>query len=79
MPATFSGIFYVSTINNRSLTCHLIDSAADTFETVVMTYYPPRLMDSAPFPEPLPVQPQHVYFISGFIAIQNRNYRDPLV
>ena len=80
MPCHFSGVFYLSSIYNRSLTCHFISDDPDTSQTVNMTNYAPSITErDGPFHEPDPAQPQKVYFITGIMAIENSNYIAPLV
>ena len=80
MPCHFSGVFYLSSIYNRSLTCHFISDDPDTSQTVNMTYYAPSITKrDGRFHEPEPAHPEKVHFITGIMAIENSNYTAPLV
>ena len=84
MPCNFSGVFYLSGIQNRSLTCHFIDECPDGSQNVNcvnMTYFAPQSLieSNGPFYEPPPMQPLKAYFITGIMAIENNCYSSPLV
>ena len=75
MPCTFAGVFLVSQIENSQLICSFRDDVGDIHQVNINYYFPTNI--ERPFPEAYEaVQPGHVYFITGFFALADK---DPIV
>ena len=75
MPCMFSGIFYVTGIDNNKLTCKVSDESGDSESIEISYYFPAKIL--RPFPEAFEtVTPGHVYFIVSTFALKENN---PLV
>jgi hypothetical protein len=75
MPCHFSGIFYITELENNKMVCSANDENGN-LQQVDIGYYYPSNMDR-PFPEAYEfVEPGHVYFITGYFALENK---EPIV
>lgn len=75
MPCQFSGIFYVTAINNNKLICQVSDESGDLDDIEISYYFPAKI--PRPFPEAFETAiPGHVYFIVGTFALKGNT---PLV
>ena len=71
MPCHFSGIFYIKQIENNMLTCSISDENGDIQQMDINYYFPANV--DRPFPEAYEsIQSDHVYFITGSFAINNK-------
>ena len=75
MPCTFAGVFLVSQIENSQLICSFQDDVGDIHQVNINYYFLTNI--KRPFPEAYEaVQPGHVYFITCFFALADK---DPIV
>ena len=72
MPCHFSGIFHVSQFKDNKLLCSFSDENGDVHEIEIIYYFPNTA--ERPFPQAYEIiQPDHVYFITGSISLQNKD------
>jgi hypothetical protein len=69
MPCNFSGIFYVTRIDNNKLIWEVSDESGDLDNIEISYYFPANIL--RPFREPFEtVRPGNVYFIVGTFALK---------